>query len=119
MTSDTWRRGWYGTAYEYKSAAAIGTWPLVHIAFGMDPVTQRLRIARGVIAIGNVAVGVLAIGSIAGGLVTVGGVSVGLLSAVGSVAAGLGLSIGGVAFGSVAIGGVAAGLLSSIGGVTR
>src|SRR6266487_4104520 len=51
--------GWYGSGYEYRSSATIGGWPLVHVRSGIDPVTMRPRIARGVVAIGNVAVGVL------------------------------------------------------------
>ena len=110
--------GWYtwGFTGEYKSAVTIGSLPLVHIASGFDPITMTPRVARGVIAIGGIAVGVVAVGGVATGLVAVGGVSFGLLSAIGGVAMGLGLSIGGVAFGAVAIGGVAAGLISSIGG---
>src|SRR5258708_5306406 len=56
--------GWYGYGYEYKSSVTIGGWPLVHVCSGFDPATMRLRVAKGVIAIGNVAVGVLAIGGL-------------------------------------------------------
>ena len=108
--------GWYGYGYEYKSSMTIGSWPLVHVCSGVDPVTMRLRIAKGVIAIGNVAVGVLAIGGVACGLLTVGGASLGLLTAIGGAALGAGLSIGGVAVGSIAIGGAAFGFVYAIGG---
>jgi len=110
--------GWYGYgySYEYKSSTTIGGWPLVHVCSGIDPVTMRLRVARGVIAIGNVAVGGLAIGGFALGLVTVGGASIGLLMAIGGAALGLGLSVGGFALGSVAIGGAAVGFTYAIGG---
>jgi hypothetical protein len=110
--------GWYGYGFEYKSSAAIGGLPLVHVCSGVDPVTMRPRIAVGVIAIGNVAVGGVAMGGVACGLVAVGGVSLGLLLAVGGVALGLGLSIGGIAVGSIAIGGVAAGFFYALGGDT-
>ena len=106
---------WYG--YEYRSSATIGGWPLIHVCAGIDPVTMRPRVAKGVVAIGNLAVGVLAIGGVACGLFAVGGVSIGLLLAVGGAALGLGVSIGGFAVGSIAIGGVAVGFLYSIGGV--
>lgn len=109
--------GWYGYGFEYKSVTAIGGWPLIHVCSGVDPVTLRLRVARGVIAIGNVAVGGLAIGGLACGLVTVGGASLGLLFAVGGLALGLGISVGGVAVGSIAIGGAAIGFLYGVGGV--
>lgn len=109
---------WYGLyAYEYKSSASLGGWPLVHMASGIDPVTLRPRIASGVVAIGNVAVGIVAIGGLACGLVSVGGASLGLLLAVGGAALGLGVSVGGLAVGTIAIGGVALGSLVSVGGM--
>lgn len=102
--------------FEYRSSASIGGWPLVHICSGVDPVTMRPKIAKGVIAIGNVAVGGVAIAGLACGLVTVGGASFGLLFALGGAAVGLGLSIGGLAVGSIALGGAAFGLVYAIGG---
>jgi len=111
--------GWYGGyawGFEYASAIRIGDWPLVHVCSGVDPVTMRPRVAKGVIAIGNIAVGVLAIGGVACGLLTLGGVSLGLLFALGGLAIGVGLSMGGVAIGSIAIGGVAVGFVYAIGG---
>ena len=108
--------GWYGPGYEYRSSVSIGGWPLVHVCAGIDPVTMRLRIARGVVAIGNVAVGVVAIGGLACGLITLGGASIGLLVAVGGAALGLGVSVGGFAVGSIAIGGAAVGFAYALGG---
>jgi hypothetical protein len=102
--------------FEYRSSASIGGWPLVHICAGVDPVTMRPKIAKGVIAIGNVAVGGVAIAGLACGLVSLGGLSVGLLVALGGGAVGLGLSMGGLAIGSVAIGGAAVGFTYAIGG---
>lgn len=102
--------------FEYRSSAAIGGLPLIHVCAGMDPVTMRPRVAKGVIAIGNVAVGVVAIAGLACGLITLGGASVGLLLAVGGAALGFGLSVGGLAVGSVAIGGAAIGFVYAIGG---
>jgi hypothetical protein len=102
--------------YEYRSAARIGSWPLVHVCAGMDPVTMRPKIARGVVAIGNIAVGVVAFGGAACGLVSFGGASLGLLLAIGGAAVGVGVSIGGLAIGSVALGGGAIGFLYAIGG---
>lgn len=108
--------GWYGYGYEYKSSTTVGGWPLIHVCAGIDPVTMRPRIARGVVAIGNIAVGALAIGGVACGLFTVGGASIGLLLAVGGAALGLGVSVGGFAVGSIAIGGAAVGFVYAIGG---
>jgi hypothetical protein len=102
--------------FEYRSPITIGSWPLVHVCAGIDPVTMRPRVAKGVIAIGNVAVGGLAIGGLSCGLVTIGGASFGLLFALGGAAIGLGVSLGGFAAGSVAVGGAAIGLSHAIGG---
>lgn len=102
--------------YEYRSSATIGGWPLVHVCAGVDPVTMRPRIAKGVIAVGNIAVGGIAIAGMAFGVFTVGGLSIGLLVAVGGAAVGLGFSIGGLAVGSVAVGGAAIGFIYAIGG---
>jgi hypothetical protein len=108
--------GWYGYGYEYRSSTTIGGWPLIHVCAGIDPVTMRPRIARGVVAIGSVAVGVLAIGGLACGLFTLGGASIGLLLAVGGAALGPGVSVGGLAVGSIAIGGAAVGFAYALGG---
>ena len=102
--------------FEYRSRVAVGGWPLIHICVGVDPVTMRPRVAKGVVAIGNVAVGGVAIAGLACGLVTIGGASIGLLFALGGAAVGLGLSVGGLAVGSVALGGAAIGFVHAIGG---
>jgi hypothetical protein len=102
--------------FEYRSAIVIGGWPLMHVCAGVDPLTMRPRVAKGIIAIGNIAVGGIAIGGLAAGLLTLGGLSLGGLVALGGAALGFGLSIGGFAVGSVAIGGAAAGFVHAIGG---
>lgn len=102
--------------FEYRSGASLGSWPLIHICVGVDPVTMRPRVAKGIVAIGNLAVGVVAIAGLACGLVSVGGLSAGLLFALGGAAVGLGLSVGGLAVGSIAIGGAAIGFVYAIGG---
>jgi hypothetical protein len=73
-----------------QSSTTIAGWPLLHVCGGIDPATMQPRVARGVIAIGNIAVGVLAIGGVACGLITVGGASLGLLLAIGGAAFGAG-----------------------------
>lgn len=102
--------------YEYRSGAALGNWPLVHVCAGLDPATGRPRVARGVIAVGNVAVGAVAVGGVALGLVSLGGLAIGLLLAIGGAALGTGVSFGGLAFGAVAIGGGAIGFSYAVGG---
>jgi hypothetical protein len=102
---------------EYRSSAAIGNWPLIHVCSGVDPLTRRPRVARGVVAIGNIAVGGIAVGGLACGLVTIGGASLGLAAALGGAAIGVGVSIGGVAVGSIAMGGAALGFSYALGGL--
>jgi hypothetical protein len=102
--------------FEYRSAVTIAGWPLIHVCMGLDPVTMRPRVAKGIVAVGNVAVGGVAIAGLACGLVSIGGLSIGLALALGGAAIGLGLSAGGVAVGSVALGGLAIGLVHAIGG---
>jgi tRNA A-37 threonylcarbamoyl transferase component Bud32 len=114
-------RRMYG--YEYRSRTELFGYPLVHIAYGFDPQTHRRRIAKGIVAVGDVAIGVLALGGmafgvfacggVAMGLMTLGGMSVGLLFAIGGGAVGLGLSIGGGAVGSFALGGCAVGIYAA------
>lgn len=101
--------GGYARAYEYKSESTLLGLPLIHIATGYDPATgAHRRVARGVIAIGDIAVGAVAIGGIALGGITLGGVAIGL-TAFGGAAIGLSLAMGGAAIGYVAVGGAAIG----------
>lgn len=114
---------WLGS--EYRSKTKLFGLPLVHIVRGIDPLTGKKRVAKGIIAIGDMAVGVLAIGggafggvAIGGGaigLITVGGFSLGLLAALGGLAVG-GLAFGGGAIGGIAVGGAAYGYYAFGGG---
>lgn len=47
--------------FQWRSSASVGSWPLVHIAFGKDAKTGKWLIAKGVVAIGQYAVGVVTI----------------------------------------------------------
>ncbi|HEY1174107.1 MAG TPA: serine/threonine-protein kinase [Verrucomicrobiae bacterium] len=108
----------YAMGGEYRSEMTIGDLPLVHIAWGTDAATGKKRIARGIIAIGDiakgifafggVATGVFAFGGVALGLLAVGGVGIGLISFAG-IALGLLFAYGGAAIGGIAMGGMAAG----------
>ena len=88
-------RGSYG--YEYRSPRQLFGMPLVHIVSGnrLDPITGRLRVAKGIIAVGPIAVGGLAIGGTAVGVVSFGGAALGLI-AVGGAAVGVLLALGSV-----------------------
>jgi serine/threonine-protein kinase len=101
--------------YEYRSRRTLWGWPLVHIATGFDPHTGRQRVARGIIAIGSLAVGGVAIGAGAIGGIAIGGGAVGLI-ALGGLSAGLLLAVGGLALGSIALGGIALGGIALGGG---
>jgi hypothetical protein len=126
--------GWSGAAghafggsrgADWKSRSRLFGYPIVHVAYGIDPVTGRRRVAKGVIAIGDVAVGGFALGGIAAGLFAVGGcafgltalggASIGLLLAIGGAALG-GSALGGGAIGGVALGGAAIGVIAIGGG---
>jgi len=102
--------------FGYRSEATIAGWPLVHICTGLDAVTMRPKVAKGIIAIGNIAVGGIAVAGLSFGVVAMGGLSVGLLLALGGAALGLGLSLGGLAVGRAALGGLAVGFQFAVGG---
>src|SRR5437667_2794603 len=53
--------------FEYRSRAELFGLPLVHITSGPDPTTGRTRVARGIVAIGDIARGVIAFGGAAYG----------------------------------------------------
>ena len=71
-------RKWRGTGYEWKSGYTVYGIPLVHIAFGRDA-QNRMRVAKGVIAIGQFGIG----------LITFAQVGVGFLFGFGQVMFGL------------------------------
>ncbi len=91
----------------YKSDITIFGQPLLHIATGPTE-TERIGIARGIIAIGDIAIGWFALGGFACGLVALGGMSVGLV-ALGGGALALLVGMGGFSTGALAIGGLAIG----------
>ncbi len=104
--------------FEYKSKTEWFGLPLVHIAYGMDLQTGKTRVAKGILAIGNVAKGVFAFGGAAYGVFAFGGFAVGLVTIAGCGIglfsfAGLALALvaacGGLAVGPVAVGGFAVG----------
>ncbi len=101
--------------YEYRSEQEYFGLPLVHVAYGYDPVTGRKRVAKGIIAIGDISIGVVSLGGVAFGGLTLGGCSLGLLS-LGGLAIGVLLAIGGCAIGGIALGGGAVGLVALGGG---
>jgi hypothetical protein len=103
-----------GRPAEYRSRQTLLGWPLVHVSLGQRQVRQRARIARGWLAIGDVAVGCFAFGGCAAGGLAFGGVATGLF-AFGGLAAAV-VALGGAAFGWEAIGGLAVAWHSAVGG---
>jgi len=91
--------------YEYVSPATFMGIPLVHIAYGLDTGTGKIKVARGIVAIGNMAIGAIALGGVSIGLLSFGGVSLGLAV------------IGGFAAGAIALGGMAVGVIAAVGGL--
>jgi len=102
---------------EYRSKASILGLPLLHIATGALVDGRYSRgIARGWIAIGDIALGVLfACGGIAIGGIALGGGALGLIS-IGGVALGL-CAVGGLSVGVLAFGGAAFAWYAAVGGL--
>ena len=100
----------YGIFYEYVSPVKVFSLPLVHIRLGYGP-----QVAKGLVAIGNLALGVVAIGSCSLGVISLGGLCFGLLLALGGVSFGL-IALGGLAVGGFAAGGCAVGQWLAAGG---
>jgi len=89
---------------DYRSQRTIWGIPLVHVATGPDPVTGGRGVAKGIIAIGDIAIGGIAFGAVAIGGISFGGASIG------------GLAFGGAALGLIALGGLAIALVVALGG---
>ena len=98
----------HGGTGEWASKQRLFGMPLIHVATGYDPLTGRVRVAKGVIAIGAIAVGAFAAGGISIGAVAIGGISAGIAS-LGGIAMALWMSFGAVAVGLAPHGAVAVG----------
>lgn len=95
---------WCWLGYEWKSKSNIAGIPLVHIAFGWDLQKGTLRIAKGIIAIGQFGIGVITIAQFGIGLLFALGQFAAGSFAVGQFAAGIFFAMGQVAIGINAIG---------------
>jgi len=104
--------------FEYRSKATLFGLPVVHIATGTDPATGRRRVAKGILAFGEIAKGVIAFGGIAMGGLTFGGISIGVVPIGGlglglfpfaGLAVGMVMGYGGVVIAPIAVGGLAVG----------
>lgn len=103
---------------EFVSNGQIFGMPLVHIANGTDPRTEKQAIAKGVIAIGQIASGFIAIGQLATGYVAIGQAAIGRVAAVGQLAAAplaLGqLTVGVFMIGQMIYGGWGIGMMGTV-----
>ena len=101
----------------YASKVRLLGLPLIHISTGPAPGKPGSRgIAKGWIAIGDVAFGVIfALGGLAFGGISLGGFSIGILALAG-VAVGI-WSVGGLAIGIFAVGGAAIAAYAAYGGL--
>ncbi len=119
----TWRRYRYpiGTSFaEFKSHKKVLGMPLVHYTYGICPETNRRIVAKGIIAIGRLAMGFIAIGQASFGLIAMGQLAIGLLFglgqgstgvvAIGQLALGIAFALGQIAVGYIAIGQVGIGI---------
>jgi MFS family permease len=95
---------WRYRGVDYRSKTTLFGLPLLHVTSGIDPVTGRQRVAKGIIAIGGLAKGVVAIGGVAIGGFAFGGLAIG------------GFAFGGCALGLLVFGGLAIAALGAIGG---
>jgi tRNA A-37 threonylcarbamoyl transferase component Bud32 len=99
------RRGFY----EFRSKRTFLGLPLVHVVRGRNPVTGRMKTAKGWVAVSDG----MAIGGVAvGGIGAIGGITVAGVFSLGLMAIG-----GAVGIGVLALGGTAAALLLAVGGV--
>jgi hypothetical protein len=95
------KRAW---GFEWRTKAQILGWPLIHVAIGRDPKTLRLRVARGIIAVGQFGVGLITIAQFGFGLLFGLGQCAGGFVAVGQLALGLHFALGQFAIGMTAVG---------------
>lgn len=87
-----WRRFVYPSGdlfEEYRSRRRFLGLPLLHYTRGKCPETGKRIVAKGVVAVGRLAVGIVAIGQAAAGFVAVGQLAVSPLLGIGQAATGL------------------------------
>lgn len=102
------RSQWQGTGFEWKSQTTFLGFPLVHVAYGRDA-RGKLRVAKGVIAIGQFAIGVITLAQFGIGILFGFGQFLLALTAVAQVALTPLCGVGQLATGYVAIGQLAIG----------
>lgn len=102
------KKVWKGWGFEWKSKTSYYGWPLVHIAVGMDR-NNKLRVARGWIAVGQFGIGLITIAQFGVGILFGLGQFILGITAVAQFAIALLFGLGQFATGYVAIGQMALG----------
>lgn len=100
---------WKGSGFEWRSETTFFGYPLIHVAFGRDA-QGKLRVARGIIAVGQFAIGVIAIAQFGIGLLFGFGQFILGCTAIAQFAGGLYFALGQFAFAYIAIGQIALGV---------
>ncbi|MCL6620942.1 MAG: zinc ribbon domain-containing protein [Syntrophobacterales bacterium] len=104
------RRPWRGSwGFEWRSQREIAGWPVVHVAVGRNP-EGRLRVAKGIIAVGQFGVGLITVAQFGVGVLFGAGQFILGGTALAQVAVSVLVAVGQVAVGYVAVGQVAAGV---------
>jgi hypothetical protein len=96
-------RDWNGSGFEWKSEFTVYGYPLVHVAVGRDK-TGKLRVAKGIIAIGQFAVGLVTVAQFGVGILFGFGQFIVGSTALAQFAVALVFGAGQIASGYVAIG---------------
>lgn len=97
--------------WEYESQTRIFGLPLIHV------VSNRFKIAKGIIAIGPISIGVVSLGAVSVGVFSLGGIAMGLW-AFGGLSLGLFMAIGGMAVAyDLAVGGLSVAKHMAVGGM--
>jgi len=98
-----------GSGLEWKSRTTVLGFPLVHVAFGRDA-QGRLRVAKGIIAVGQFAVGLITLAQFGIGILFGFGQFLVGLTVIAQFAGGLLLGIGQFATGFMVVGQVVVGI---------
>jgi hypothetical protein len=97
------QKNWRGSGIDWKTNACIWGFPLIHVAFGRNQ-QGRLRVAKGVIAVGQFGIGLFTFAQFGIGLIFGFGQFIGACFALGQFGMGLFIGVGQFASGIVAVG---------------
>ncbi|MBN1552963.1 hypothetical protein JW979_15925 [bacterium] len=109
-TREPIRGGIYYRGFEWRSRTTLMGWPLIHVAFGRNQNTGKLRVAKGIIAIGQFGFGYITFAQFGIGFVFGFGQFIASLIAISQFSLGIYLGLGQFATGYIAIGQIAFGI---------